>query len=135
DLIDWDLIYSEVINHKTINGMFNLLIDVDVLREIINSRRYQIFMADAPGIAVERENGRPTLKITSFRGMEKFHEIVLMVLKDYMSKFYRKMEKRKMMDYLEVEKLTKESFSMFPENYEITLKIPKKLASDISSIT
>ncbi len=28
-------------------------------------------------------------KITSFKGLEKLHEIILMVLKDYITKFYR----------------------------------------------
>jgi len=135
NILDWDTIYSEIMNYKIVKGMFNLLINKDVLKNIISSKKYQIFMSDTFGIELETEDGRSNLKITSFQGVQKFHEIILIILKDYISKFYRKTEKRKTMDYLEVEPLTiKEHSSMFPENCKVILKVPKKLTTDIKEI-
>ena len=135
EVVDWDAVYSEILNYKNVKGMFNLLINKDILRDIISSRKYQIFISDTFGIKLETEDSKPVLKITSFEGLQKFHEIILMILKDYISKFYRKMEKKNTMDYLKVEPLTiGEHSSMFPENYEIILKIPRKLTMDIADV-
>ena len=58
-----------------------------------------------------------------------------MVIKDYILKFYRREEKRKTMDYLEVEPLTIEKHpSMYPKDGEIIIKIPKSLEEDIEEI-
>ena len=38
NLIDWDLIYSEITNYKIVKNMFNLLVDRDILRKIVCSK-------------------------------------------------------------------------------------------------
>ena len=135
ELVDWDSIYSEIINYKIINGMFNLLIDKEVLKRIIFSKKYKVFIAESPELKIENSGNKPTLKITSFDGLKKVHNLILMVLKDYIHKFYRREEKRKTMDHLEVEPLTiKEHSVMFPENNEIVIKIPRKLTDDIAEV-
>jgi len=135
ELVDWDSIYSEIINYKIINGMFNLLIDKEVLKRIIFSKNYKVFIAESPELKIENSGNKPTLKITSFDGLKKVHNLILMVLKDYIHKFYRREEKRKTMDHLEVEPLTiKEHSVMFPENNEIVIKIPRKLTDDIAEV-
>ncbi|KAA0257569.1 DEAD/DEAH box helicase [Deferribacter autotrophicus] len=135
EIVDWDSFYSEIINYKITKGMFNLIIDREIIKQIVKSGKYKIFLHEAAGISVENNNGKPVLKIRSFEGIKKFHEIILMALKDYIFKFYRKEEKRKTMDYLEVEPLTINEHSfMYPENKEVILKIPKKLASDIEEV-
>jgi len=135
-IIDWDSVCSEIINYKTVKGMYNLLINRNILKEIVYSRKYQIFMSDVAGVKIEEKSGKNVLKITTFEGLHKFHEIILMVLKDYMTKFYRKIEKQKAMDYLEVKPLiVNEYSSMFPENNKIILKIPRKFATDLVDVT
>ncbi|MHC1590702.1 MAG: DEAD/DEAH box helicase family protein [Candidatus Helarchaeales archaeon] len=135
DLVDWDLIHSEIMNHKIVKGMFNLLIDKKTLIEIAKSRKYKIFMSESPGIRIEQNNGRHVLKLDSFEGVRKYHEIIQMVLKDYTLKFYKRKEKRKIMDYLEVDRLKITRFpSMYPEEKEIIIKIPKKLVNEIAFI-
>lgn len=57
-----------------------------------------------------------------------------MILKDYIQKFYRREEKRKTMDYLEVEPLTKWHSTMFPEDNKVIIKIPMKLTEDIEEV-
>ncbi|MCD6408232.1 DEAD/DEAH box helicase family protein, partial [bacterium] len=132
ELLDWDTIYSEIVNYKITKGMFNLLVDKEVLRQIILSKKYKIFVAESSGLRIENNGSRPILRITSFDGIEKLHDLILMVLKDCIQKFYRRKEKRKTMDYLEVEPLTIRGHSaMFPEDYEIIIKIPKSLTNDI----
>jgi hypothetical protein len=134
-IVDWDFIYSEIMNYKITKGMFNLLIAKETLKNIATSRKYQIFMTDSPGIKIEYNNNRPTLKVTSFEGIRKFQDILLIVVKDYILKFYRKQEKKKTMDNLEVEPLTiKKHSAMFPKDKQIILKIPKELANDIAEV-
>jgi len=135
EIIDWNSLYSEIMNYKITKGMYNLIVDIDTIIQIVKSNTYKIFLSESEGISIENNNGKPLLKIKSFDGMRKFHEIILMILKDYIQRFYRKEEKRKTMDYLEVEPLTiNEHPSMYPEDKEIILKIPKKLASEIEEV-
>lgn len=132
NIIDWQHIYSEIMNYKIEKTMYNLIVDIQVIKDIIKSKAYQIFLKDLKGITVDKRN---SLIIESFEGVQKFHDILLLVLKDYIQKFYRKEEKRKSMDYLEVEPLTIKNHShMFPENGEIIIKIPKRLDREIKSI-
>jgi hypothetical protein len=134
-IIDWNSIYSEIMNYKIMKGMFNMLIDKDILKQIVISKKYDVFMSESKGIEIEKFNGKFILKIKSFEGLEKLHGIILMILKDYILKFYRREEKRKTMDYLEVEPLTIKGHStMYPEDKKIILKIPKKLVNDITDI-
>ena len=108
---------------------------MDMIKQIIKSRTYKVFLSESAGITIKNNDGKPVLKIYSFDGIRKLHEIILMVVKDYILKFYRKEEKRKTMDYLEVEPLTVNKHpSIYPKNKEIVLKIPKKLANEIKEV-
>ncbi len=135
NMIDWNFIYSEIMNYKTTKGMFNLIIDRDVIKKIILSKKYKIFLNESLGLKIENEDDKPVLRLTSFEGIRKLNDLILMVLKDYIQKFYKKEEKKKTMDYLEVETLSRESHSaMFPENNEVILKIPRKLTNEIVEV-
>ncbi len=135
DFIDWNYIYSEITNYKITKGMYNLIIDLEVLKEIVRSREYRVFLSKTEGIEVKNAGGRPVLRIKSFEGVKKFQDIVLLVLKSYIQKFFRREEKRKAMNYLKVEplKVNRHSF-MFPENKEIILKIPERLKDEIAEV-
>ena len=136
ELLDWNSIYSEIVNYKISKKMFNLLIDKEILKQIILSKKYKIFIAESSGLKIENNGSKPLLKITSFDGIKKLHDLILMVLRDYIQKFYRKEEKRKTMDYIEVEPLMREKHSdMFPEDKKIIIKIPKNLTKDIVKVT
>jgi hypothetical protein len=135
ELIDRGSLYSEIISYKINKGLYNLEVDKEVLKQIILSKNYKIFIAETPGIKIENSVSTPVLKIVSFEGIGKFYDLVLMILKEYIQKFYRREEKRKTMDYLEVEPLSVDQHSdMFPENNEIIIKIPKNLTKDITQI-
>jgi len=100
------------------------------------SKKYKIFATESLGSKIENNGSKPILRITSFDGIKKLHDLILMVLKDYIQKFYRREEKRKTMEYLEVEPLMiKKHSSMFPGDNEIIIKIPRKLTKDIAEVT
>lgn len=134
DIVDWDSIYLEIMNYKISKGFYNLIFDKEMLEEIVKSKKYQIFMLGTEGIEIYQNDGSAVMKIKSFDGFIRLHEILLMILKDYIYKFYKSEEKRKMMDYLEVEPLTRKHESMFPENKEIILKIPRYLIEDFKNL-
>ncbi len=134
--IDWDSIYLEILNYKASQGMFNLLVNKETLREIVERRKYKIFLQESSALKIERVGGRPTLRIASWEGFERLHDLILMVLKSYIQKFYRREERRRAMEFLEAKPLFKERFpNMFPENCEIVIKIPKKLTEEISKVS
>lgn len=122
ELLNWDSIYSDIMNYKITKGMFNLLIDKENLKRIILSKKYKIFVAESSGLKIENNGSKPVLRVTSFDGIKKLHDLILMVLKDYIQKFYRREEKRRTMDYLEVEPLTKEHSAMFPKIMRLSSK-------------
>jgi len=133
DLIDWNEIYREIINYKVNNGMYNIHIDLAVIREIIKSKEYKIFMIPSEGLDIDISSNN--IKITSFRGIELLKKIVLDVAKNYIDEFYYKKEREKSMEFLVAEQLTDKSSSMLPYDNQITLKVQKdfKYMSDIIS--
>ena len=108
--------------------MYNLIVDIDTIKEIINSKKYKIFLNPLDGIAIQNNS----LKIVSFDGVKKFNDIVLMVIKEYISKFYKNKERKKAMNCLEVEPLTKEHSFMYPQ--KVIVKISKEAINDIKKI-
>jgi len=135
ELLDWNSIYSEIANYKITHQKFNLLIDKEVLKKIIRSKEYKLFIPGSSGLEIENNSSKPTLKITSFDGVKKLHDLTLMVLREYIQKFYRREEKKETMKNLEAEPLKiKEHSSMFPEDNEIVIKIPKNLTNDIKEV-
>ncbi len=135
EIFDWNYIYSEVVSYKTTKGMYNLIIDFETVKQVVKSRAYKIFLSESEGIKIENSNGRSVLKVASFKGLKKIQEIILMVLKDYIIKYYKKEEKRKTMDYLDVEPLKRYRHThMYPEDREIILRIPKRLTDDIKEV-
>ena len=131
EILDWDFIYSEIINYKITNEMHNLIIDIDTIKKMIDLKEYKIFLSKTEGIDIQNNS----LKIVSLNGIRKFNDIILMVIKDFILKFYKKQERKKAMDYLEVEPLmTKKDSSIYPQDKKIILKIPKSLVDDIKNI-
>jgi len=128
NFIDWDFIYLEAINYKIANEMYNLIVDIDTIKEIINSKKYKIFLNPLDGIAIQNNS----LKIVSFDGVKKLNDIILMVIKEYISKFYKNRERKKAMNCLEVEPLTKEHSFMYPQ--KVIVKISKEAINDIKKI-
>jgi superfamily II DNA or RNA helicase len=134
-LIDWQYIYSEIMNYKVAKNMYNLILDVNTIKEIIKSNEYKIFLNESEGIGIENKNEKLILKIKSVEGIKKFHNFIITILDNYIQKFYKKVEKKRMMNYLEAVPLTiNDNLYMYPENKEVIIKIPKNLVNEIDEI-
>ncbi|SMP09000.1 Type III restriction enzyme, res subunit [Desulfurobacterium pacificum] len=132
DLIDWQYIYSELMDYKLSSGFYNLVIKTEVVKDIAKSQRYEVFLLEDEDFGIESGN---RLKIKSFKGIRKFQDIILLVLKDYISKFYRTKFKQESMNHLEVEALTIDDHPhMYPEDRRIIVKVPRDLIDDIKDI-
>ncbi len=132
EAIGWDYIYREIMNYKIEKRMFNLILRLEAIKEIVKSKEYKVFLRDTEGIRVNEDG---SLKITSFEGIIKLQQIILMVIKSYIQNFYGIKEKEKTMENLEVEPLTVDKHSyMYPENKRIIVKVPKELVKDVEKI-
>ena len=135
DFINWQYVYSEIMNYKIAKGMYNLIIDTDAIIQIVESNAYKIFLNEIEGISIENNNGKPRLSIKSFDGMRGLHELILMILKNYIQRLYREEEKRETMRHLDAEPLAVNNHpSMYPEDKKIVLKIPKTLAHETEEV-
>ncbi len=133
ELIDWDFIYTRIINYKIEKQFYNLILNTDIIKEIIKDRSYKLYFYENNDIRIDRNN---RIKISSFEGIDKFHDILLIIVKNYLSKYYRKEEKRKAMEYLELEPLTiNKHTAMYPADNEILLKIPNHFEKELKDIT
>ncbi|MFQ6072127.1 MAG: DEAD/DEAH box helicase family protein, partial [Methanosarcinales archaeon] len=120
DLIDWDYIYLNIIAYKMAKGFYNLLIEKKTLRKIIESKKYKLY-------ALPEQ-----IKVSRFEDINKIHSITEMIIKEYISLFYRQAEKKKTMEYLMVENLTKEDENLNFGN--IILKISKTIAKEFKNL-
>ncbi len=93
ELIDWNSIHLQVLEFKITNGMFNIIIKKDVLRQLLMSGGYRLFLNPSETMTIEERDGVRFLQVTSFEGFRKLHDLVLMVLKTYILKFCER-EKR-----------------------------------------
>jgi len=134
DFIDWNYIYQEIMDYKIAKNMYNMIINLDKIKNIVKTGKYKIFLNETTEMGIENKNGKPVLKIYSFKGIREFNEIVLGVIKDYILKFYKKKEKIQNTEHLEAEPLTDENTSMFPANNKIILKIPENLPEELHAV-
>jgi hypothetical protein len=62
--------------------------------------------------------------VKSFKGLQEFQDIILMVLKEYISKLNKIKYKQESMNYLEVEKLSiNNHLHLYPEDKKVIVKI------------
>ncbi|WP_457641287.1 DEAD/DEAH box helicase family protein [Persephonella sp.] len=136
DSIDWDYVYIEIMNYKIMKKMFNLILDKEILKNIVSSRKYKIFVSESPELLIENFESRPTLKIASFEGIKKFQDIILLILKDYLNKFYTNLEKRYALKNIEPQPVdSSKHYHLFPEEMKIIVKIPSNLSNEIKEIS
>ncbi|MBE0426006.1 MAG: DEAD/DEAH box helicase family protein [Nitrospirae bacterium] len=112
DLLNWDGIYYELLNYKIAMGYTNLSIDKDTLTEIIRSNGYQLYAFSEQVIP------------KGFSDLDKLHEIVLMVLKTYIDKFYNDMLRKEESKRLQPVYLVKEDENLAYGEYTVKIEIP-----------
>jgi len=120
DLLDWNEIYLEMLRYKTLRGYVNLGIDRDVLRELVGGNGYQI------------QAFPEQITARGFKDLDKIREVVLMILKNYVDRFYSLKLRREETKRLKPTYLAKDDANLDFDGY--TLKIPKDKKEEIKKI-
>ena len=78
NILNWSDIYTKILNYKISKGFSNLKISRNVLKDVIQSKNYEVYVD-------------PSMKsLNSFNDLFRFEELVLIILKNYIDKFYNK---------------------------------------------
>ena len=85
DLVDWEKIYLQLLEYKQEKGYHNLVFDADILRDILNT--------DKPSYELKIMS-RSEIEPKSLEQLEQLEELVLTLLRKYITKFYRIIQKR-----------------------------------------
>lgn len=121
DLLNWDEIYLEILNYKIMRGYVNISIDKNIISEIIKNEVYELY-------------AHPEQVIPKYFGDLKsnLQEIVLIVLKNYLDRFYNFKLRQSESKTLKPVCLVKDHENLSYKNY--TLKIPKDEKEKIKEI-
>ncbi len=118
--INWDKIFLSISAFKIARGFFNLVVEKDVLKTIINANEYKLLILNNQ---LERE---------SFGLQKKLHQYAEIILKDYVNKFYADNEKKHLTRNLEAHLLQTSLLpELFPENNTLILKVPKRMIQEV----
>ena len=85
DLVDWEKIYLQLVEYKQERGYHNLVFDADILRDILNTDNPLYELKVMHKSEVEPE---------SLEQLKQLEELILTLLRKYISKFYRIIQKR-----------------------------------------
>ncbi len=112
-LLDWDKIYLKILSYKISKGFANLRIYKDKLLEIIRNPNYKVYAL--PGqVCIKR-----------YIDLKNLEEIVLLILKNYIDKFYiyklRQAETKQMVFSF----MVKEDDNLSYDTYTLKIEIPK----------
>jgi superfamily II DNA or RNA helicase len=91
NIVDWDNIYLKIIEFKMSKGMYNLIIEKEELRKIVESNYYKLFVSELNNIEVKSNK----IVVNNFEGLRELqNKVILTILKTYIDKFYRIKERR-----------------------------------------
>lgn len=122
DLLNWDEIYLDVLNYKIARGYVNLGVEKDILPEIIKSDGY--------GLCAFPEQITPK----GFGDLGKLREVILMVLKSYIDRFYNFKWRQEESRRLKPAYLVRDHGNLAWVKDGYTLKIRKDKKSEIKEI-
>lgn len=120
DLLDWNDIYLDVLRFRTIRGYVNLSIDKDILLGIVKGNGYELYAFP--------EQITPK----AFSDLDKLQEVVLMILKNYIDRFYSFKLRQEETKRLKPAHLAKDDANLAYVSY--TLRIPKDRKEEIKKI-
>lgn len=116
--INWEKIYLQLLEYKHEKGYTNLIFDTEILKEILNP--------DKPAYKLTVMNESEVIP-TSLIELERLEELVLTLLRKYISKFYRIIQKRLNDKSLRIKVLDDEN-----DNFaDWTVSIPQEDAGDL----
>lgn len=118
--INWEKIYLQLLEYKHEKGYTNLIFDTEILKEILNP--------DKPAYKLTVMNESEVIP-TSLIELERLEELILTLLRKYISKFYRIIQKRLNDKSLRIKVLDDEN-----DNFaDWTVSIPREDAGDLKS--
>ncbi len=85
DLLDWEKIHLELLEYKQEKQFHNLIFDVSILQTIMDPNQ------ELYGLTVMRESD---VKPTSLEEVSRLEELVITLLRKYIAKFYRIIQKQ-----------------------------------------
>ncbi len=107
-LLNWDRVYFSLLDHKSLKGYWNVHVPREVLRTIILSGYYTLYCPTS------------LMDVKTFDGLRKLEDIVVVILKKYLDKFYVGSRKKWEDDNREAIPLVKEGGNFVP--YTISVK-------------
>lgn len=120
-LVDWEKIYLQLIEYKHEKGYHNLIFDTTILREILNPNKpvYKLTVMD-------ESEAVPTSTVE----LERLEELILTLLRKYITKYYRIIQKRWNDDRIRLRRLGEEAEdeNNFPD---WTVYIPRAEAQEV----
>ncbi|RKU16566.1 restriction endonuclease subunit R [Candidatus Poribacteria bacterium] len=120
-LVDWEKIYLQLIAYKHEKGYHNLIFDTTILREILNPNKpvYKLTVMDKSEVV-------PTSTVE----LERLEELILTLLRKYIAKYYRIIQKRWNDDRIRIRRLGEETEdeNNFPD---WTVHVPRTEAQEV----
>lgn len=113
DLLNWNKIYFEIINYKIIKGYFNLGISKNILKNIIKNKVYELY-------AFQEQ-----IELRTYNDLKNLEEIVLIILKNYIEKFYNYKLRQTETKQLQLSFMVKEDENLSYDKYTLKIEIPK----------
>ena len=115
DLLNWDYIYSEILEFKRERGWYNLLITKEILKSILLPDEYGKYVYDL--LLPDSSKIQPN----KLKDMVYLENLVILILKNYITKFYNTVRFRWERNNLTYYKLTTEDKNFF-EKYIIKIQ-------------
>ncbi|SFL74970.1 DEAD/DEAH box helicase family protein [Halanaerobium salsuginis] len=119
--VDWDKLYLEMINYKKQRQFSNLLIKKELLKEIIENKLYTLYC------------NKSTLAVNSFAKLAEIEDIIIKILKKYISQFYQSQRLAYENTHLKYTPLSREDGNF--QDYVVKVeKKNKKLIKEIKNL-
>ncbi|MCS7204062.1 MAG: hypothetical protein NZ853_00020 [Leptospiraceae bacterium] len=126
DLLNWEKIWEEIYNFKSIRGYWNLILRKEILKKLLLSDKYKIQVLPE------------MLEIKTQNDLMRIEEMALLVIKKYIDLYYRKHAKRFETENIQykkgVEQLELFVFEKSEGKYYYNLQINKKQGDLIKQI-
>ena len=124
-LINWENIYLQLLEYKHEKSYTNLIFDTDILKQILNPVQ--------PAYKLTVRNESEVIPTTLIE-LERLEELVLTLLRKYISKFYRIIQKRWNDERLRIKLLDKENENFTDWNISIPQEEATKLKPKIERL-
>ena len=114
DLLDWDDIYYTVLEHKNERELFNIAITKDSLKKIMYEAKYKLLCNE------------DLIKPSNFESLEQIKDVVILILKKYLTTYYSRMRNAAEKKHMELRPLKIEDENIL-NSYQIQINEDDKV--------